>query len=173
MADTGLPALRSRRGLWLAEIIGLGVIAAIVVVAVASSRPSGPPDIAVADVWARATPAGAPTAAVYLTIRNDGGDADRLVSATTPVAGTVMIHRTAIANDIATMADMEDGMPVPGGEATIFAPNGNHLMLMDLPAPLTEGETFPMTLTFATTGTVTAEVRVLGVAAAGPAPGDQ
>ena len=43
-------------------------------------------ELAVRDVWARATPGLAATGAVYLTISNHGQDTDRLVAVLTPVA---------------------------------------------------------------------------------------
>jgi copper(I)-binding protein len=42
--------------------------------------------ITVAEVWARATPKGSTTAVIYMTVINNGQDADRLLGATTPVA---------------------------------------------------------------------------------------
>lgn len=168
MADTGISAHRSRRSLWLAQIIALGAIAVVVAVALLSSRSSGPADIEIADAWARATPESAATAAVYLRIGNGGGETDRLVSAATPAAGSVMIHSTAIAGDIVTMTHVEHGLPIAAGASVTLGPNGSHLMLMDLVGPLNEGETFPMTLTFETAGTVTTTVTVFGIGAMGP-----
>jgi hypothetical protein len=43
-----------------------------------------------------------------------------------------------------------------------------HLMLMGLQHKLSEGTTFPMTLSFETTGEVTVEVSVRGIASEGP-----
>jgi len=42
--------------------------------------------------WARATPAGARTGAVYVTLINNGSSSDSLVSAATPVADQVEFH---------------------------------------------------------------------------------
>jgi copper(I)-binding protein len=41
-------------------------------------------------------------------------------------------------------------------------------MLMRLQQPMTEGETFPLTLLFVDGGEVTVEVPILGIAARGP-----
>lgn len=43
-----------------------------------------------------------------------------------------------------------------------------HLMLMGLQDKLSEGTTFPMTLSFENAGEITVEVSVLGIAAVGP-----
>jgi copper(I)-binding protein len=42
--------------------------------------------VQIAQPWARATPAGASTGAIYLTITNKSHDADRLLSASSDVA---------------------------------------------------------------------------------------
>jgi copper(I)-binding protein len=52
------------------------------------------------------------------------------------------------------MNELPDGIPVPAGATVTLSPGGLHLMMMGLKAPLVEGETVPVTLTFATAGTV-------------------
>jgi periplasmic copper chaperone A len=42
----------------------------------------------------------------------------------------------------------------------VFQPGGLHVMLLDLKAPLKEGEHFPVTLTFEKAGQVTISVAV-------------
>jgi copper(I)-binding protein len=61
------------------------------------------------------------------------------------------------------------------GEPAVLNPGGLHIMLIGLKAPLKQGETFPLTLTFAKAGTTTVEVVVQGPGAGGPAaaPGHQ
>ena len=39
-------------------------------------------------------------------------------------------------------------IPLPAGEAVTLEPGGYHVMLLELAAPLTAGQTFPVTLTF-------------------------
>jgi copper(I)-binding protein len=49
---------------------------------------------------------------------------------------------------------------ISAGKTVKLEPGGYHIMLMDLKAPLTKGQTFPITLTFSKAGekTVTATV---------------
>ena len=54
------------------------------------------------------------------------------------------------------------------GESVALEPGGLHAMLMRLQEPMTEGETFPLTLLFDDGGEVTVEVTILGIAARGP-----
>jgi len=51
----------------------------------------------------------------------------------------------------------------PGGDAT-FAPQGAHVMLIGLKAPLKKGASFPAILHFEKAGDVTVEVTVQGIA---------
>jgi periplasmic copper chaperone A len=48
--------------------------------------------------WSRATPAGASTGAVYLTIANKSHDADRLLGASSDVADKSQIHEMKVVN---------------------------------------------------------------------------
>jgi copper(I)-binding protein len=166
----GSDILRQRRALvYGVEALVLGVIAWLVVAGVVANRaPAGPPVIAVSDVWARATPPGATTGAVYLTIANTGGTADTLVRASTSVAGSVVIHRTSVAEDRATMEAMPGGLAAGHDSETVLAPGGAHLMLVDLVAPLVEGTIVPVTLDFVAAGRIVVEAIVLGVGAMGP-----
>lgn len=126
-------------------------------------------DVAVTDPWARASVLASRPGAAYLSLTSDTGD--RLLAATTPVAGHVMIHAAQTdAKGVARMTHLEV-LDLPPGQTVTFAPGGMHLMLMGLAARLDEGTHFPLTLTFETAGEVTVEVPVLGVAAVGPEGG--
>jgi hypothetical protein len=86
--------------------------------------------------------------AAYMTIMNKGEKADRLVSATSDVAGKVETHETVIKNDVAQMLYMPEGFEVPAGGMIELKPGGKHLMLRDLTRNLVAGETLMLTLTF-------------------------
>ena len=62
-----------------------------------------------------------------------------------------------------------DGIDLSAGQAVMLKPNGYHIMLIGLTQPLKEGQTFPLTLTFANTGSETVTMTVLKVGAMGPA----
>ncbi len=122
--------------------------------------------------WSRATPGGAKVAAGYLTIKNDGKTADRLLSAASPIAARTEIHESKMENDMMTMRPVPDGIAVPPASSVALAPSGYHLMFRDLTAPLKEGEQFKATLTFEQAGAVevTFDVKPIGAAPPG-APG--
>lgn len=126
-------------------------------------------DIELSGGFMRATLPNAPVGGGYITITNKGAEPDRLVSATSPVAGEVQLHEMKMEGDVMKMTELPDGIPVPAGETVTLAPGGLHLMFMQLKAPLVEGKKVPVTLTFEKAGTVEVELDVQAVGAAAPA----
>jgi copper(I)-binding protein len=102
---------------------------------------------------------GLTTGAVYFKgIRNTGNSADQLLSASTPVAGRVEVHRMQMLQgargEVMQMRAIS-ALEVPAGAAVTMkhgTPDGYHLMLLDLKAPLKDGDRFPVTLTFEKAG---------------------
>jgi copper(I)-binding protein len=97
-------------------------------------------------------------AAAYMTIVG-GAQADRLVSATTERAGMTQIHVVTEAEGMTRMRPV-DGVDVPARKTVLLAPQGLHLMLMNLSRPLVAGERFLVTLTFARAGQLDVDVAV-------------
>jgi periplasmic copper chaperone A len=102
--------------------------------------------LTISDAWARATPPGAVTAAAYLRIDN-GGDADRLLEVRSDSASDVQIHTMIEEGGMMRMTPLDD-LRVPAGGSAILEPGGDHIMLIDIDAPLVPGETLEMTLVF-------------------------
>lgn len=107
--------------------------------------------------WARPTAATAPTGAAYMVIRS--ATDDRLVAAVSPVAETTQLHVETTENGIMKMRQV-DGIDLRAGRDTVLAPGGFHVMLLHLKAPLVEGTSFPLTLTFQKAGRMDVTVRV-------------
>jgi len=146
--------------------------------------------VEVTDAWVRATPGGATRGAAYMVISSEDGDRLVSASVPTDVAGTTEVHETVAvessddgSTDNGTMDEMssdetsvEDGsemsgmggmtmrevagIDIPAGGSVSLEPGGYHVMLLDLKAPLTEGETVSITLTFEDAGTVVVEAPV-------------
>ena len=121
---------------------------------------AGESALAVEDGWARATAPGQDGAAVYLTIVNRGASADRLIEVSVPRAGHAMLHGSSMEGGVMRMRHLADGLAVPPSSTVELAPNGSHIMLAGLGAPLRPGERFPVTLRFAKAGTKEAIVTV-------------
>ena len=116
--------------------------------------------VSVTNAWARATAGESKTGAAYVTL-TDSGAADRLIGASTPVAGTAQVHQTINANGVMQMRPV-DALPLEPGKPVTLAPGSYHIMLTDLHQPLKRGETFPLTLTFDHAKPVTVQVKVAG-----------
>ncbi|HEY7747926.1 MAG TPA: copper chaperone PCu(A)C [Aestuariivirgaceae bacterium] len=131
---------------------------------VAISRMAKASGITVANAFARASLAGAGAGAVYLTLRNDGPEPDRLRSVAAAGAGRAEIHRHVMDNDIAAMARVSC-IVIPAGGEVAFAPGGLHVMLTDLASPLKEGTELELHLVFDRAGEITITVPVKSVVA--------
>jgi len=118
--------------------------------------------LTVTDLQLRATPAGLPTSAAYLTIENHGKAADKLVDIQCGCAASAMMHRTETKNGVSSMS-MVGEVEIPAGGKVSFTPNGLHVMLVGLKGPLKAGQTQVMTLRFQKAGTVKAPFRVVDV----------
>jgi copper(I)-binding protein len=120
----------------------------------------------VGNAWARATPGKAENGAAYLTIQSPM--ADRLVSASTPVAKKAELHTMSMEGMVMKMRPLA-ALEIPAGKAVTLNPGGTHIMLLGLKEPLREGQSFPLTLTFEKAGPkeVTVAVGKPGATAAG------
>lgn len=136
--------------------------------------------ITVAGAWARTTPAGTDRSAIYVTITAAEDDALVAASVDPSVAGRVELHETVATEGTMPGATMTvpgggmgdpdmggqmtmqpvDRIELPAGEAVALEPGGLHIMVLDLPEPLTAGTTLELTLTFERAEPVTLEVTV-------------
>jgi len=137
-------------------------------IAAALAQTSSP--ISVEQAWARATPLGARTGAVYMTLVNHSPTDDQLVGASTPVASLAQVHEMSMADGVMKMRHIASLELKPGATVALM-PGGYHLMLIDLKRPLKEGETFPLTLTFAKSSPRQIEVKVAKIGAMQPDTG--
>ncbi len=112
-------------------------------------------DLRIDHPYATPTRPGMTTGAVYFrAIQNNGTEPDRLLSARTPTAATVELHRMEMDGDVMRMAAVP-AIELPAKTEVRLrhgTPNGYHLMLLGLKAPLKDGDRFPVTLTFARAG---------------------
>jgi copper(I)-binding protein len=149
----------------------------VVALAIGFSQAQSASLISIEKPFSRATPGGAKVAAGYMTITNKGAAADRLVSASSPAAGKVEIHEMKMQDGIMKMRELAGGLPIEAGNAAALAPGGNHLMLVELKAPLKPGDKVPVTLNFEKAGKVDVTLDVLAIGAPQPSsmsmpPGD-
>lgn len=108
--------------------------------------------------WARPTAPGAKVGAAFMSIVG-GPAADRVISASSPVAVVSELHSHVMENGVAKMRALP-AIDVPAGGRVELKPGGLHLMLIQLKAPLKAGEKFPLTLRFEKAGERTIEVPI-------------
>lgn len=124
------------------------------------------PVIQVTEAWARATTSMARVGGVFLTMTATGA-ADRVVSASSPVAERIELHETIRDGDVMKMREVPHPAIQPG-QPTVLRPGGLHIMLIGLKTPLNRGDSFPLTITFEKAPPVTATVTVQAAGAARP-----
>ncbi|MBK8907598.1 MAG: copper chaperone PCu(A)C [Rhodospirillales bacterium] len=155
----------------MVHAIGAAVLAALVVAGGgASAADATVGDITVKSPWARASAGAARAGAAFMTIENAGAEDDRLISASADVSKTVELHTHLMDGDVMKMRPV-DAVDVQAGGTAVLQPGGDHVMFMGLQQPLKEGESFPLTLTFETAGSITVDVPVVGAGAMGPGHG--
>lgn len=124
----------------------LAVFIGVAVLSGCSPGPSGA--LTVSDAWAPATPPGVPVGAGYLKITNGTAKAVRLTGGSSAAAERVEIHSMSMDGGVMRMRPITEGVEVPAGGSIELSPGGMHLMLAGLKAPLTDGATVPLTLSF-------------------------
>jgi copper(I)-binding protein len=119
--------------------------------------------IAVTNAWARETAPAQVNGGGFLTITNKG-PADRLVSASSPVAPTVQLHTMSMDGGVMRMRELPDGIPVPAQSVVELKPGGMHIMFIGLKAPLKPGHSVALTLRFEKSGVVKLAMPVRAIA---------
>lgn len=146
-----------------------------VLVACGSRAPAGP-QIRAENVWSRpaaamekaepgeATPGGmagmGSPGVVYLTLVNEGREADRLIGAKSDIAAAVELHQTTMEGGVMKMRPVSGGVEVPAGGRVEFKSGSYHIMLIGLKRNLKVGDRFTVTLEFEKSGTLTVESEV-------------
>ena len=113
--------------------------------------------------YTRATPPGARSGGAFFVISNASSTPDKLISVTSPAAGSTEIHQMAMDGGVMKMRAVS-ALEVPPGGKLELKPGGYHVMLLDLKQPLKVGDTVPLTLTFQNAGSIaiTVDVEAMG-----------
>ena len=109
------------------------------------SRGTEADKLIVRDAWIREMPPGRRLTAAYMTIENLSGKGSALLAAKADVAGAVEMHRAEMDNGVMRMRKLDRiGLPVGRTDLT----GELHIMLIDLKAPLQDGDQVALTLEF-------------------------
>lgn len=129
--------------------------------------------VTVQDAWVRATVPQQKATGAFMRLK--AAKDTRLVSVSTPASPIAEVHEMKMVDDVMRMRAVP-ALDLPAGKPVDLQPGGFHVMLMDLTAPVKQGDTVPLTLVFETkdgqreTVQVQAQARALGAAAPAPAP---
>ncbi|PPI00424.1 hypothetical protein C5C95_04945 [Rathayibacter sp. AY1B7] len=104
-------------------------------------------EVSITDGWVKAADSG--MSAAFGELENSGTEDVTVVSATSAASSELELHET-VANESGEMVmrAKESGFTIPAGGSLELAPGGNHIMLMDLAAPIVAGDEVTVTLTF-------------------------
>ncbi len=129
----------------------------LLVAAQCGGTASSEPQIEIKDVSVRILPT---NGVIYLTIINEGGAKDALISAKTNVANIAELHETIMDdNDVMRMTPVEK-YEIPVGGSVTLEPGGKHIMLMDIQGSWQAGDEIDLTLTFQQSGPMNLKVQV-------------
>jgi hypothetical protein len=100
-------------------------------------------DIKVENAWVRAPAPGQTVVGGFMDI-SSARDA-KLLSASTPVAGTTELHEMSMKDGVMIMHAVPN-IALPQGRVVKLEPGGLHVMLFDLKKQLKQGDKVPLTL---------------------------
>ncbi|MGK0715505.1 copper chaperone PCu(A)C [Leucobacter sp. W1153] len=114
--------------------------------------------VTLVDGWAKA---GEGMTGLFGTLTNLGETDLVITGVVSPAAGMVELHEVTADG---VMQEIQGDVVVPAGGTLELMPGGNHIMLMQMPAPLLAGEDVEVTLTFddGSSVTLTALVKEYG-----------
>jgi copper(I)-binding protein len=121
---------------------------------------AGQPPVSISDARIRWLPGDLPMAG-YFVITSHAPGPLRLIGASSPVFGHLMLHRSIEEAGVERMVHV-DGVDLAPGESVAFAPGGYHLMLMHRTRALQVGEEVPVTLSFSDGQAIVVRFRITG-----------
>ncbi|MCZ6587316.1 MAG: copper chaperone PCu(A)C [Alphaproteobacteria bacterium] len=150
----------------LAVMVILTVAASGSVLAQAHEHKQGP--LTVVHPWSRATAPSQKAGGVFLRIRNDSNQPDRLIGVESDRADVASLHALIRDGDVMRMRPVQGGIEVPANGEVVLAPGGKHVMLIGLRAQLIKESNIPLTLIFERAGRVEIVAVVEAAGSRGP-----
>jgi copper(I)-binding protein len=102
-------------------------------------------DVTVSDAYARAMPTAGLNSAAFMMLHNNSDESIELIGAQSDVAKHVELHTHTHVDGVMQMRKV-DGITLPAKGMAMLKPGDNHVMLIDLNAPLAEGDQIELTL---------------------------
>ena len=118
--------------------------------------------------WTRVTPPGAAVAGGFMTITNNGTDADRLLGGSADISKRMEIHEMTMEGGVMKMREVAGGLSIKPGETVELKPGSYHVMFIEITKPPAQGTPVKGKLTFEKAGTVDIEYFVAPLGAKSP-----
>ncbi|GAA5147124.1 hypothetical protein GCM10025768_06660 [Microbacterium pseudoresistens] len=121
--------------------------------------------VTVVDGWIKAADSG--MSAAFGELRNDGAADATLTAVRTTASSMIQLHETV--DDGAGQMQMQEkdgGFAIPAGGRHVLEPGGDHIMFMELAAPLRAGDEVELTLEFSDGSTTSVTLPVKDYAGA-------
>lgn len=117
------------------------ILAAVAGLALASSAFA---QVTVKEPWVRGTVAEQKATGAFMQLTSPADT--RLVEVRSPAAKIVEVHEMVMVENTMKMRAVQGGLELPAGKTVELKPGSYHVMLIDLKAPLKEGDVVPLTL---------------------------
>lgn len=137
----------------------------------AEVRKAGPwkiEGILIEQAWARVSPGGEKTGAVYRTIHNTSLTDDLLLAVHSSAARSTAVRQSVVEDGIAKIKPLPFGVEVKSGREVMLKPGTMHIMLTGLSGALQPGDQLPVTMVFREAGSLDFDVPVLPIGAKDP-----
>ena len=122
--------------------------------------------VTVNEPYVRLAPPNAPATAAFMVIKNAGDKDVKVVKADNPASKVTELHTHLNENGVMKMRPVAAIDVKSKGEA-VLKPGGLHVMLINLNAPMKEGDIVPITLTFDDGSSKKVDAKVVKTMAAG------
>jgi len=122
--------------------------------------------VTVDEPYVRLAPPNAPATGAFMVIKNAGDKDVKVVKADNPASKATELHTHLNENGVMKMRPVAAIDVKSKGEA-VLKPGGLHVMLIDMKAPMKEGDVVPITLTFDDGSSKKVDAKVVKPMAAG------
>jgi len=122
--------------------------------------------VSVQNPYVRLAPPNAPATGAFMVIKNNGDKDVKVLKADNPVSRVTELHTHLNEGGVMKMR-LVPAIEVKAKGEAVLQPGGLHVMMIDLKAPMKEGDVVPITLTFDDGSSKQIEAKVVRPTASG------
>lgn len=126
-------------------------------------------NVSVQEPYVRQAPPNAPATGAFMVIKNNGDKDIKLVKVDNPASKATELHTHLNEGGVMKMRSVP-GIDIKAKGEAVLKPGGLHVMMIDLKAPMKEGDVVPMTLTFDDGSSKQVDAKVVRPMATGMSP---